>query len=200
MLWLWRPALGIAALLAGCGGGSSQEAASRFYPTSDNAPVASTARPLTSTSALPTGITYERVPLRKELVASGPLPPATSEDAQVSLTTGDGRSGHQFRLEPAFGRGYEELMLVIKARRMGDIAPHEPVRPACSTVRSCDYSLMKAIRLEVSDPTLVRLAPRGDGVAIVPLVLRVDQEQRIEIKILRGQETIGTRHIVLLPA
>jgi hypothetical protein len=193
----------IAWLFSACGGGTEEGA---IKPPSLDMPstsfatqtIAPAGTPATGRIEFPRDLVFTKIVPKS--ATPKPLAPAQAEDPQLYVEDESGVTRRYFELEPVHGRGYPELKVVVKARRIGDPAPHEVVRPYCRTQDSCEFGLSDKLVVTVSNLSLVQLVARSDGIAVISKSLGVEKETVVDLVVFRGEKVFSARRIALLPA
>jgi hypothetical protein len=143
-------------------------------------------------SKLPERITYGAPPEAPK------WPVATSEDPVLTYEDPYGRKIGDFTLAPVLGRGYDELRITLMARKIGEALPPEAVRPSCPDDAHCVFPLRKPHVVALADDSLMKLVPRGNGIALVARALKLEQPATVELVYSRENEEISRKKISLL--
>lgn len=135
---------------------------------------------------------------------TGPTPAAelaaaTAEHPQLAIEDEQGRSRTMFELRAAHGKGFPELTVVVRARRIGDTAPPAPLRPTCKAADRCEYTLGRTYVLTLSKGTALQLVPRGEAVALVARQLSVTAPDATEVRLTGENRLLGRGSVALLP-
>jgi hypothetical protein len=190
--------IAVAALLCACGGGETE----RRMPAAPNAELLFAPSPGATT---PAASTYSWKPVGKLVpiekrpeIAPAALAAATSDEAAFSFEDEEGQQLKVLELRPVRGKGYPELRIVLKARRIGDTAPASAISPACATDTRCDYQLSRRYTVAIADGKSMRLVPRDGFIAAVGRELEYDVPRAVEVRISAENGLLSSRRVVLL--
>jgi hypothetical protein len=193
---LFAAALAVATL-AGCGGGLDEKKAATPMNAEPVKKVVTLAEPYRyqppRTSYIPADLPVVRAEPPKPQ-----LGPAASDEAAFTLEDELGAKPGAFELQPVRGRGYPELKIVVKARRIGEASPPEPVRAICKEDRKCEYRLSKKYAVSLSDDKHLKLVPRGESIALVARAMSMDAPTAVEVRFSEDNQVLGRRRVVLL--
>jgi hypothetical protein len=188
-----------AAVLAGCGGSEEEKKKVTTPLNTEPVKIVTLTEPYRYQPPKVAGIP-STIPVISEAEAERrvTLSPATSEDPVLTLEDARGAKLATFQLEPIRGKGFPELKLLLKARRLGDTAPASPVQPQCVDAGRCEYRLSRKYEVALSDSNALQLVPRGDGIAVVARSLSVDEPKAVEVLFSVDSQVLSKRRIVLL--